>query len=130
MSAVLSREDVGLEIPGFIAEESGARRVRALTEYFVRFLGLRLESLSLTSRLRVAGSTVTLPVEYSEGLKRAAELRLKTLDVLHLAYAGLLNSLRVRIGNFVTADSDILARSRIIAEQFGFNALHPKDAQR
>ncbi len=73
---------------------------------------------------------MTMPIEYSEALKTAAGLRLKTLDLLHLAYAGLLNSLRVRVENFVTADSDILARSRFIAEQFGFNTLHPKDARR
>ncbi len=130
MNAVLSRRNVGMDIPEFIAEESEARRVRALTEYFVSFLGLRMESLSLSVRLRVADSTVTIPIEYSEALKSAAELKLKTLDLLHLAYVGLLSSLRVRVENFVTTDSDILARSRIIAEQFGFNVLHPKDAQR
>ncbi len=119
-----------MDVPEFIDEESGARKVRALTEYFVRFLGLRMESLSLTARLNVANSIVAMPIEYSEALKRAAALKLKTLDLLHLAYAGLLNSLRVRVERFVTTDLDILAGSKIIAEQFGFNALHPEDAQR
>ena len=64
-----------------MAKETGLRRIRALSEYFVRFLQLRMESLPLTARVRVAGSTVNMPLEYSEALKRAGELRLKTLDL-------------------------------------------------
>ncbi len=104
------------------------RRIRALSEYFVKFLQLRMESLPLTARVRVAGSTVNIPMEYSEALKRAAELRLKTLDLLHLAYAGLVSNLRAKIDSFVTADSDILDRGAVIEQQFGFNVAHPKDA--
>ncbi len=124
----MSRGTVTLDIPQFFEKETGVRRIRALSEYFVKFLQLRLESLPLTARVRVAGSTVNIPMEYSEALKRAAELRLKTLDLLHLAYAGLVSNLRAKIDSFVTADSDILDRGAVIEQQFGFNVAHPKNA--
>ena len=50
------------------------------------------------------------------------------MDLLHLAYAGLVSNLRTKIDNFVTADSDILGRSAVIEQQFGFNVAHPDDA--
>jgi len=53
---------------------------------------------------------VGVPLEYSEALKNAAELKLKTMDLLHLSYAGLISSLRARIKNFVTSDWSILER--------------------
>ncbi len=128
INAVLSRENITFDTPEFIAKETGVRRIRALSEYFIKFLGLRMESLPLTARVRVAGSTVNIPLEYSEALKRAGELRLKTLDLLHLAYAGLVSNLRTKIDNFVTTDSDILDRGLVIEQQFGFKVAHPKDA--
>ncbi len=131
INAVLSGGNIRFDTPEFMAKETGVRRIRALSEYFVRFLQLRMESLPLTARVRVAGSTVNMPLEYSEALKRAGELRLKTLDLPHLAYAGLISNLRTKIDNFVTADSDILDRHfiAVIEQQFGFNAAHPKDAK-
>ena len=53
MNAVLSRESIGLEVPAFLSGETGSRTVRAVSEYFIRFLGLRIESLTLTVRLSV-----------------------------------------------------------------------------
>ncbi len=77
----MSRGNITFDTTEFMAKETGLRRIRALSEYFVRFLQLRMESLPLTARVRVAGSTVNMPLEYSEALKRAGELRLKTLDL-------------------------------------------------
>ncbi len=128
MNAVLSREDVGFDVPEFLAREPGHRRTRAISESFIRLLNLRLESLGLTVRLRVGEATVSMPIEYAEALKNAAELGLKALDLLHLSYAGLINALRVRINNFVTSDREILERSVSIAERMGINAIHPRDA--
>ncbi len=128
MQAVLSRGTVGLDIPDFLVGERGPRKIKALAEYFIKLLDLRMESIALTVRLRISGTGVNMPLEYSEALRKAAELKLKTLDLLHLSYAGLISNMRVRIENFVTSDGDILDRESIIREQFGFKVIHPKDA--
>ena len=127
-SAVLSRGNARFDIPDILARETEARRVLALSEYFVVFLGLRIESVSVTSKMRVGGSTLSLPMEYSEALKKAGELKLRALDLLHLAYAGLISSLRIRIDRFVTSDSGILDRGGVIAAQFGLRVVHPEKA--
>ncbi len=126
--AVLSREGVKFDSPRLVMGETETRRVLAISEYFVEFLGMRVESLSLTNRVRIAGSTLSLPLEYSEALKKAGELKLRTVDLLHLAYSGLISSLRTRIDRFVTSDSGIIDRARTIEAQFGFTVVHPKEA--
>jgi predicted nucleic acid-binding protein len=130
MSAVLSRGKTRFDVPEFLARETESRRVVALSEYFIEFLGLRIESLALTSRMQVGGSTLSLPLEYSEGLKKAGGLKLRALDLLHVAYAELISNLRTRIDRFVTSDGGILDRSRLIEDQFSFRVVHPSTAAR
>ncbi len=80
-------------------------------EYFIRSLDLRIESVMVTARVRIAGSSFTVPLEYFEAAGKATTLKLRTLDLMQLAYAVLINSLKTRIERFVASDSDILAES-------------------
>jgi len=97
MSAVLSRGNARFDAPDFLARATEARRVLALSEYFVEFLRLRVESLSFVGKGWVGGSTLSLPLEYSEALKKAEPLKLRALDLLHLVYAALASNLGTRI---------------------------------
>lgn len=124
----MSRGNVRFDVPDFVARETGARRVLALSEYFVESLRLRIEALAVTRRTRIGRSSLTLALEYAEALKRAGNLKLRALDLLHLVYAELISSLRVRVERFVTSDEGILDRSRAIEEQLGFRAVHPTEA--
>jgi len=66
-------------------------------------------------------------MEYSKAASEAYRLRLKALDLLHLAYAGLISRLEFKLDLFVTADQDILDTASEIEESLGLRTMHPKD---
>ena len=59
-------------------------------------------------------------MEYSKAASKA-------LDLLHLAYAGLISWLEFKLDLFVTADQDILDTASEIEESLGLRTMHPKD---
>ena len=66
-------------------------------------------------------------MEYSKAASEAYRLRLKALDLLHLAYASLISRLEFKLDLFVTADQDILNAASEIEESLGLKTTHPKD---
>jgi hypothetical protein len=66
-------------------------------------------------------------MEYSKAASEAHRLRLKALDLLHLAYASLISQLEFKLDLFVTADQDILDAASEIEESLGLRTRHPKD---
>jgi hypothetical protein len=103
------------------------RRIRAAVEYIFNDSGLTLASQVGTSILQIGGRTVTIPLEYSKAASEAYRLQLKTLDLLHLAYASLISRLEFKLDLFVTGDQDILDRSGRIEESLGLRTVHPRD---
>lgn len=66
-------------------------------------------------------------MEYSKAASEAYKLRLKALDLLHLAYASLISRLEFKLELFVTADQDILDATSEIEGSLRLRTVHPKD---
>ena len=127
LSAVLARVRPELQLPEPVQKEPLKRRVRAAVEYIFRDSGLTLASQVGTSVIHVGGSTVHIAMEYSKAASEAYRLRLKTLDLLHLAHASLISQLEFELDLFVTADRDILDAASQIEDSLGLRTANPKD---
>jgi len=127
LSAVLSRVRPELQLPEPVQKEPFKRRVRAAVEYIFKDAGLNLASQVGTSIIHVGERTVPIPMEYSKAASEAHRLRLKALDLLHLAYASLISRLEFKLDLFVTTDQDILDAASEIEESLGLRTRHPRD---
>ncbi len=128
LCSVLSRIEGSLEVPVYLRKESAARRIRAVVEYIVRDTGVTLAMQVGSSRIQLGGRSVVIPMEYTKAASLATKLRLRTLDLLHLAYAHLIGRLEFSIPSFVTGDDAIAARAQEIHEFLGVSVKHPEDA--
>ena len=127
LTAVLARVRPELQLPEPVQKEPFKRRIRAAVEYIFKDAGLTLASQVGTSIIRVGERTVPIPMEYSRAASEAHKLRLKALDLLHLAYASFISRLEFKLDLFVTADQDILDRTSQIEEALGLRTMHPKN---
>jgi len=127
LTAVLARVRPELQLPEPVQKEPFKRRIRAAVEYIFKDAGLTLASQVGTSIIHVGERTVPIPMEYSRAASEAHKLRLKALDLLHLAYASLISRLEFKLDLFVTADQDILDRTSQIEEALGLRTMHPKN---
>ena len=130
LSSVLSRVEESLELPSVLRTEPPQRRIRALAEYVVRDSRLTIASQVGSTRLRLGGRSVSVPMEYTTAAALAPKLKLRSLDLLHLAYASLISQLEFSISSFVTGDETILGKSDEIQKSLNITATHPKDAVR
>lgn len=96
--------------------------------YIFRDADLTLASRVGTSMLRVGARWISVPMEYSKAASEAPRLKLKALDLLHLAQASLISKLEFKLDLFVTADRDILDRTNEIQQYLGLRARHPQEA--
>ena len=128
LSSVIARTEEGLELPAVFAKEPLHRRVRAIVEYVIRDSRLTLASGLGSSRFRVEGRSVSGPLEYWEASRLAPQLRLKALDLLHLAYARLIGKLELNVKSFVTGDQGILSRATEVQKALQIDVKHPKEA--
>ncbi|OLD03933.1 MAG: hypothetical protein AUJ07_05160 [Crenarchaeota archaeon 13_1_40CM_3_53_5] len=130
LSSVLSRIEENLELPSILRQEPPQRRIRALVEYVVRDCRLTIASQVGSSRIRLGGRSVTMPMEYSTAAALAPKLKLRSLDLLHLAYASLISRLEFSISSFVTGDETILGKTDEIQESLNITVTHPDNAIR
>jgi len=130
LSSVLSRVEESLELPTVLREEPAPRRIRALAEYMLRDCRLTIASQVGSSKLRLGGRSVTVPMEYTIAAALAPNLKLRSLDLLHLAYASLISQLEFSISSFVTGDEAILGKTDEVRKSLNITATHPKDALR
>jgi predicted nucleic acid-binding protein len=114
LMAVTSRQAETLQAPEEILKEEPRRRIRGIVEFFLRDSNLTPISVEANTRMKVAGSIVTVPLEYVSSLKLAHSLRLRTLDLMHLAYADNIRSSGEELDSFVTTDRGILKVSDTI----------------
>lgn len=125
LAAVVSRIEAELQAPTELLQEPPKRRVRALVEFFIKDSGLLMASAPVQARVRLGGTVLLVPIEYHNCIQLAHALRLKTLDLMHLAYADSLRKWGHELDSFVTGDEDILARSDAILEQLGISVKKP-----
>jgi predicted nucleic acid-binding protein len=128
LSSVLAQTSDDLELPATLAKEPASRRIRAAIEYMVRSSSLTLASGPGLSRLRVGGRSVSVPLEYWQAARLASALKLRSLDLLHLAYAHLINRLEFNIKTFVTGDEDIISRADAVQKSIEIAVKRPADA--
>ncbi len=116
LSSVLARVEKSIQVPTSLKEEPPHRRLRAVIEYIVRDSALTIASQVGSSTIRLGGRTVVIPIEYSRASALAYRLKLRALDLLHLAYADLISRLEFSITSFVTNDAKIMQRAGEIRE--------------
>ena len=92
-----------------------------LSTFIVNDCKLTILSRSCIAEKEVAEQLHRIPLEYCLSMKLADRLGLRTLDLLHLAYAHMLD-----ISTFITGDEEILKRSKAIKETLKINVFHPK----
>ncbi|MBO0888238.1 PIN domain-containing protein [Candidatus Bathyarchaeota archaeon] len=126
LSSVLARIKPELELPDPIRKEPLKRRIRAAVEYIIRDASVILASTG-SSTMNIGERRVTIPMEYSKAASEAYRLKLRTLDMLHLAYAHLIGRLEFKLDFFVTGDQDILDAKAEIRDSLGLTATHPKE---
>jgi len=127
LSAVLARMDQALGLPDQLQGETSKRRIRAAVEYIFRDSGVTIASHVGASTTSIGGRRISVPMEYSKAASEAHRLRLKTLDLMHLAQAFLISRLQQKLDRFVTGDRDIIDISQDILESFDLRVLRPND---
>lgn len=115
--SVLSRVRDELESP--LLEEP---ILETLITFIVQDCKLSILSQSRIVERRLAGQTLTIPLEYHLAMRYADRMKLRTLDMLHLAWAHIHG-----VNRFVTGDEEILERSKTIKEIFKVKTLHPRE---
>ena len=85
---------------------------------------LKIVERSFMSRLQILGKKLRIPLEYYLAVKLTEKLQLKTLDMLHIAYAYML---RNAIDYIVTGDNDILRAKEKIKQYVGLEVKDPSE---
>ena len=99
--------------------------IDALAAFVVRDCNLKLVPKGYLVRRSVASQEVKVPFEYVVGSRFAERLRLRALDLVHVAYAWLLKR-TAGVKALVTGDDEILRRSEVVEDVAGIRVLHPK----
>jgi len=110
----------------FLRLEKGLENANldTIIAFIIHDLKLKLVARSFMTRLQVFGTKIRIPLEYHLVIKLAEKLKLKTLDILHIAYAYLLRDV---LNYFTTGDSDILGAKEIIEQQIGVKVRAPSE---
>lgn len=107
-----------------LREEFKHASIGTLVAFIIHDLHLKLRARAFLFKLSLLGTTFRVPLEYHIAMKFSEKLQLKTLDLLHLAYAYML---REEIDYFVTGDDDILSRRELIRECMGIEVIEPSE---
>ena len=111
LMAVTSRHIETLQVPEKVLQEPPRKRTRGIVEFFLRDSNLTPVAIQMHARIKAAGSIMTIPLEYVRTIRLAHSLKLRTLDLMHLAYAENIRSSGEELDTFVTNDRDILKKS-------------------
>jgi predicted nucleic acid-binding protein len=126
LAAAVSRHQRDIRAPKELLHEPQRRRIRAVVEFIIRDCNIIIAAVPASVRMKFAGTTLSVPLEYHNSMRLAHALELKTLDLIHLAYADSLRRWGHEIEAFVTGDSDILKNAEKIQEQLPFEVKEPR----
>ena len=118
LASVVARRE---ELVSSIASELGLRREEAVVTillYILKRFNLRYRGVHGSTRLPLLGR-VCRPV--ATAMKLSPLLRLRTLDLLHVAYAKLIKDDGEPIQKLVTADKDFEKAREELKEEIGMN---------
>ena len=115
LSAVLAKKG----LTKLFAEKLGVNRrliASTLILYLLRRFGLRVRAVDGLIRIPMLGD-MSQPM--AEALNLSERFRLRTLDLLHLAYVKLLKEMGERIDILMTADEELKKMAKEIEEELG-----------
>lgn len=116
--SVLSRVRINALIEGLT--------LHSLIHFIIKDCRLHVISIPLLAKKGIAGYDIAAPAEYYLAMKLSHQLKLRTLDLLHITYALLLR--RKGIASIlITGDEDILKRRKEILDATGVLVKDPKD---
>ena len=98
--------------------------VDTLVHFIVEDCNLKLVSKNYLVTTYFRKQKIRMLFEYLMSMMLAEKLKLRALDLLHIAYVAML---RDNIQTFVTGDSEILERKSIIEDIVGIEVEHPKN---
>jgi predicted nucleic acid-binding protein len=127
LTAVIARHAEELQAPDEILPKDSRRRIRSVVEFFLRDSNLTTMSVHANARTKIAKSILTVPLEYVTSLRLASALKLKTLDLMHLAYAENIRSSGRELDWFVTTDKDIVKKSDHIERLLSIKVKEPNE---
>jgi len=105
------------QIDAALADLSFQEKAQAMVEYTLKDCDVSVASADpIPLTISVLGSPFRVDRICLKALKLASQLRLKTLDTLHLAQASCLRDEGVQIEYFVTNDMEILARREQVSK--------------
>jgi predicted nucleic acid-binding protein len=119
--SVLSRKSEEYALPPRIrAVDNEKLRIRILVNHVIKDMKLRI--VDDEPRVEQINKTKLFHI-YQKAIKYAVDLKLKTLDLLHIAYATLLAG-KGLVNVFTTLDNEILAKGYLL-EKLGLKLLNP-----
>ena len=89
--------------------------INSIVYFIIKDCKLNVISILLIARRSIADYKATIPIEYDIAMKLSRKLKLRTLDLIHLAYTSLLKRKGIT-DMFITGDKEILeCREEILA---------------
>ncbi len=124
--SVYSRILVHVRFPSVLRRVADEEKVGALVEASVIDCALSPVAVSLSADWVLTEHRISVPLEYAEARRLAPRLRLRAMDLLHIAYTSLLRKTGVPIKEFVTGDEDLVGKSKRIESVVGVKVSTPQ----
>ena len=102
--------------------------VSTLVSLAIKHCNLTIASTPYTVLAEIGGLTIRAPVEQAISYFLAGKLKLRSLDLLHVALCWVLK-MQGRVDLFVTAEDEITSKKEIIQKEIGVRVKHLKDAK-
>ena len=100
--------------------------VSTLVSLTIKHCNLTIASVPYTVLAEIGGLSVRAPIEQAISYFLAGKLKLRSLDLLHIALCWVLK-MQQRVDLFVTADDEITSKKEIIQKETGVRVKHLKD---
>ncbi len=107
-----------------LSHEARHASMNTIVRFMMEDCNLKLISKTFLAAPYFLGERIRLPLEYWLSMMLAEKLRLRALDLLHIAYAAML---RDELKTFVTGDDEILERKEAIKKAVDLEIRHPSD---
>ena len=118
--SVISRLGPNLVLP----QEVKGVSLDTLVRFIIEDCNIRLISEVFFIPINLNQQKVNLPLEYLISITLAEKLKLRALDLLHIAYVAML---REKVKIFVTGDEEILGKKTTIKKVVRIEVKHPED---
>ena len=103
-------------------EELKNANIDTIVAFIIYDSKLRIVTRSFMPSMQILGKKFRVPLEYRLAMKFAEKLQLRTLDLLHIAYAYMLRDM---LDYVVTGDDDVLKARELIKQCTGLEVVSP-----